>query len=152
MYFCNGVDLNRSSFNKICELVDVEKTGGNVTEFANKELRPTGDKYSFNPQQVEIYKSLLNFGLISAVRLGQGLVRIQLTQAGRDWVADYEALQIQEKMKQAARLEEKIEDRKIEHKHSYKLALFTAIVGYVLGLLTGISGLIQQLLTGLTQN
>lgn len=137
----NGINLTSTTYKELRELVQLHDGGMNVTDYANSRLRPTGEKYEFDPTACEIYETLRNHDLIKAVGVAGGFTRVRLTQTGIDFIHDYDAAQITQKAQQQAqeqkRILEKQEDRKMEHRHEWCITIFKLAAGFVSGLIIG---------------
>lgn len=99
MYSVNGIDLPSSQYRELCDLVALDSDEKRV-EFSKKALNPYEDKTIWNPNGLDCYKGLYKKGLIDGTpAMNAFLFYGVVTQAGIDFVRDYEALQKQERLK-----------------------------------------------------
>lgn len=126
MYEVDGIDLTRSQFLELCDLVDLP-TDDARAEFSNKALHPYDDKRLWNPNGVWVYTQLAGYGLIDGEpAMGAFLFHGVVTQRGLDWVEDYRA-------QERERKGELWSDRRFQ----IGLSLFTLVLSAVLGWVSG---------------
>lgn len=89
MYEANGIDLPRSQYRELRDLVSLGSDEDRKA-FSNKALHPYEDKRLWNQNGVECYKGLLDKGLICGTPILNGfLFDGVVTQAGLDFIADF---------------------------------------------------------------
>lgn len=91
---------------------------------ADASLRPDGE--TFDRRAMEVYRGLLDVGLIDATLVWGGLLFHGITQRGLDFVDDYAASQKAEE-----------DAKKAQWAHDWKVAAFGAVAGGMLGLVSG---------------
>ena len=124
MYSINGVDLSSTDYEKLRDLVEMKDNGKDYISFANEELHSIKD---WNDPCYCSYESLIKNELaIGFISLG-GIRFDDLTPKGNDFIHDYQVIQDKEKKMDIA-----------DKRHDYKVAAFSAGLGFVLGYLTHI--------------
>lgn len=99
MYEVDGIDLTRSQYLELCDLVDLPSDEERV-EFSKKALQSCDDEALWNPNGLWVYKELEKLGLIVGTpAMNAFLFDGKLTQKGIDWVADFRAKKKEDKHK-----------------------------------------------------
>ena len=99
MYEVDGIDLTRSQYLELCDLVDLPSDEERV-EFSKKALQPYDDETLWSPNGLWVYKELEKLGLIVGTpAMNAFLFDGKLTQKGIDWVADFRAKEKEDKRK-----------------------------------------------------
>lgn len=124
MHSVDGIDLQGSEYRELVALVEAERSGKGAKALADASLRPDGE--TFDRMAMEVYRGLLDVGLIDATSVWGGLLFHGITQRGLDFVDDYAASQEAE---EAA--------KKAQWAHDWKVAAFGAVSGGILGLVSG---------------
>lgn len=73
-------------------LISTEREGGDMAYAAFHSLCPTGEEFAFDDKACAIYRLLAQRGLIDGADTENGFLFFNLTQAGRDASAAYDAL------------------------------------------------------------
>lgn len=99
MYEVDGIDLTRSQYLELCDLVDLPSDEERV-EFSKKELQSCDDETLWNPNGLWVYKELEKLGLIVGTpAMNAFLFDGEVTQNCIDWVADFRAKEKEDKRK-----------------------------------------------------
>lgn len=99
MYEVDGIDLTRSQYLELCDLVDLPSDKERV-EFSKKALKPYDDETLWNPNGLWVYKELEKLGMIVGTpTMNAFLFDGEVTQKGIDWVADFRAKEKEDKRK-----------------------------------------------------
>lgn len=123
MYDVDGISLTGSEYRKLALLVECKRAGGDVKACAS-EANASEDLDA--AQNNEILRGLMDAGLILGVRASRGVVFRGITQAGFDFVDDFEAMSSQKR-----------ERTKEQRAHDWRVSAFGTITGGVLGLFGG---------------
>lgn len=99
MYEVDGIDLTRSQYLELCDLVDLPSDEERV-EFSKKALQSCDDETLWNQNGLWVYKELEKLGLIVGTpAMNAFLFDGEVTQRGIDWVADFRAKEKEDKRK-----------------------------------------------------
>lgn len=82
-------------------LVATERDGGDVSYAAFHSLCPTGEEFAFDDKACAIYRLLAQRGLIEGADTENGFLFFNLTQAGREASAAYDAAHAEDERKRA---------------------------------------------------
>lgn len=128
MFFADGITLNGSEFETLRALAESDDPAA----AANELLEEDEDKYR------EVMVGLKNVGLISGAPVSGGFIFIQLNEAGRAFVRDYDAAAEAEREAEASRKREERRRLWSDRRFQIGLSIGTAIASAALSVVASV--------------